>query len=69
VTDDVAPPGAGPRLVVDWHPAEGWSSLTPEEAADLRGLLDRLLAEHGTATPALSVVPRRSVAGTRRRSA
>jgi len=32
-------------------------------------LLDRLLAEHRRSTPALSVVPRRPVAGNRRRSA
>lgn len=54
---DAPEQGAGARLVVDWRPAEGWNSLRPEEAAELSGLLTRLLAEH------------RRPAGTRRRYA
>jgi hypothetical protein len=42
----------GARFVVDWRPAEGWDSLRPEEAAELTGLLNRLLAEYRRPAPA-----------------
>jgi hypothetical protein len=44
IADDA--PQSDPRLVVDWQPAEGWAAMTPEEAADLSGLLARLMAEY-----------------------
>ena len=42
----VAEDAQGTRFVVDWRPAEGWSSLRPDEAVQLSGLLDRLMAEY-----------------------
>jgi len=39
-------PQSDPRLVVDWQPADGWAAMTPEEAAELSGLLARLMAEY-----------------------
>jgi hypothetical protein len=51
VTEDAPEHGTGPRFVLDWGPAEGWTSLRPEEAAELSGLLARLVAEHRRPTP------------------
>jgi hypothetical protein len=52
VTQDAPERGSGSRFVIDWRPAEGWNSIRPEEAADLSGLLARLLAEHRRPVPA-----------------
>lgn len=51
VTDDAPEQGTGSRFVVDFRPAEGWASLRPEEAAELCGLLARLLGEYERPTP------------------
>ena len=45
VTEDAPTQGGGVRFVVDWRPGEGWSSLRPEEVADLSGLLACLTEE------------------------
>jgi hypothetical protein len=65
VTEDAPEPGTGSRLVVDWRPSEGWNSLRPEEAAELSGLLTRLLAEYRRPAPAPA---RRLFAGRRRQA-
>ncbi len=44
IAEDAQEPGTGARIVLDWRPAEGWSSLRPDEVEQLSGLLDRLLA-------------------------
>jgi hypothetical protein len=67
-------PESDPRLVLDWQPADGWTSMTPEEAADLSGLLARLMAEYrrGARTggaPLSMASSRRPAARTRRKTA
>lgn len=52
VTEDAPDQGSGPRVVVDWQPAEGWISLRPEEAAELSRLLARLVSEYRRPGPA-----------------
>lgn len=46
VTEDGPTQVDGVRFVVDWRPGEGWSSLRPDEVADLGGLLARLTEEY-----------------------
>ncbi|HLM03717.1 MAG TPA: hypothetical protein VK402_00860 [Blastococcus sp.] len=73
IADEAPEADHGPRLVVDWQPAEGWNAVTPEEAADLSGLLARLLAEYrrgaAQAAPTPLAASRRLVARERRRTA
>jgi hypothetical protein len=51
IAEDAQEPGTGARIVLDWRPAEGWSSLRPDEVEQLSGLLDRLLAEQRQPAP------------------
>ena len=72
IADEAA--GSDPRVVLDWQPANGWTAMTPEEAADLSGLLARLMAEYRRGArqngAPLSMAPsRRPSARARRRSA
>ncbi len=57
IADDSSDPSAGSRFIVDWAPAEGWSSLRPEEAAELGALLARLLGEYRQGDPAVPALP------------
>jgi hypothetical protein len=69
IAEDAQEPGTGARIVLDWRPAEGWSSLRPDEVEQLSGLLARLLAEQRRSAPVSWAAAARRLAGGRRRLA